>query len=80
MDENAGNDYAAEKPGGWVNLRPGQQVRVNEPGHAPGVGVIDNMTSDGSVVWVWVDGKSRRMFVAGDPVALLPGQGNLSAF
>lgn len=74
MDTNAGNDFDAVPPPGWAGtFKRGQEVQVREAGHAPGTGVIDDMTPDGSVVWVWVDGKApRRMFLAGDPVMILP--------
>jgi hypothetical protein len=73
MDSNAGNDYDAQPPADWGTLAPGQEVEVREAGHVASRGIIDNMTLDGSVVWVWVNGKSpRRMFLAGDPVVILP--------
>ncbi|MFF2318250.1 hypothetical protein ACFVTE_18530 [Arthrobacter sp. NPDC058097] len=79
MDANAGNDY--EPPANWGTLKPGQAVQVKEAGHADGTGIIDNMTPDGAVVWVWITGTSpRRMFLAGDPVAILPEQETPAAF
>ena len=69
MDTNAGNDFDAVRSSRLAGLlKRGQEVQVREAGHAPGTGVIDDMTPDGSVVWVWVDGKApRRMFLAGTP-------------
>ena len=67
------NDHAAEPRAGWESLRPGQEVEVREPGQAGGAGVIDDLTPDGSVVWVWLNGQSpRRMFLEGDPVVIHP--------
>ena len=81
MDANAGNDYAAEPPASCGTLPPGQAIRVKGAGHAAGIGVIDNMTPDGAVVWVWINGKSpRRTFLAGDPVTILPEQETPGAF
>jgi hypothetical protein len=66
------DDHAAEPGAGWESLQPGQEVEVREPGRADRAGVIDDLTPDGSVVWVRLHGQSRRMFLEGDPVVILP--------
>jgi hypothetical protein len=67
------DDHAADPGAGWESLQPGQEVEVREPGRADRAGVIDDLTPDGSVVWVRLHGQSpRRMFLEGDPVVILP--------
>jgi hypothetical protein len=81
MDANAASDNDAEPPVRWADLSPGQQVRVRESGRPAGTGVIDSMTPDGSVVWIWIHGHSpRRMYLAGDPVQIRPELENPHAF
>lgn len=59
----------------WGTLVPGQHVTIREAGRQTGHGVIDAVTPDTSIVWVRVDGQApRRMFLAGDPVEIIPGR------
>jgi hypothetical protein len=62
------NDHAA----GRESLEPGQEMEVREPGQAAGAGVLDDLTPDGSVAWVWLNGQPlRRVYLAGNPVVIL---------
>lgn len=55
----------------WGSLAPGQEVTVRESGSLSEHGVIDNLTPDGSVVWILIDGHApRRMYLAGDAVEI----------
>lgn len=57
----------------WASLRSGQQVEIRESGRPAGRGVIDSLTPDASVVWVRLYGHApRRMYLAGDPVEIIP--------
>lgn len=57
----------------WVTLAPGQEVTIRESGRQSGLGVIDNLTPDASVVWVRIDGHApRRIYLAGDTVKIVP--------
>jgi hypothetical protein len=46
-------------------LAVGDRVRFAE-GTVAGTGVVDAVTSDYSVIWIWTDeGQGRRMFLQG---------------
>ncbi|QOD06182.1 hypothetical protein IDT60_22825 (plasmid) [Pseudarthrobacter sp. BIM B-2242] len=48
-------------------LLRGQEVRVHTRGHDLGTGVVDDLTEDGSIVWVVFGGaEPRRMFLEED--------------
>ncbi|MDP9889514.1 hypothetical protein [Pseudarthrobacter enclensis] len=45
----------------------GQGVRVQAGGHDLGTGVVDDLTEDGSIVWIVFGGaEPRRMFLEED--------------
>ncbi|GGI02521.1 hypothetical protein ACFFGR_14465 [Arthrobacter liuii] len=47
--------------------RRGQEVRVHAGGHDLGSGTVDDLTDDGSIVWVVFGGaEPRRMFLKED--------------
>jgi hypothetical protein len=47
----------------WNALPTGQPVRLSQDGRPIGSGVVDGTTSDGSIIWVVLDGwRERRMF------------------
>jgi hypothetical protein len=47
----------------WSALPNGQAVRLSQDGRHIGYGTVDGTTSDGSIVWVVLDGwRGRRMF------------------
>jgi hypothetical protein len=59
--------------GDWVQHHVGQPVSVYSHRIETGTGVIDDMTEDGSIVWVRFNGApSRRMFLRGDPELIRP--------
>lgn len=65
----------------WARLSLGQKVSVREAGHPSAAAVVEDVTPDGSVLWVWVNGMSpRRMFLAGDPVEILAWRETPKAF
>lgn len=71
MDEDPGGAGSAASR--WAILRPRQQVVVFLGRTEVGRGVVDEMSPDGSVVWVVFDGApTRRMFLQGDPEDILP--------
>ncbi|MDZ4351646.1 hypothetical protein HTS88_08655 [Pseudarthrobacter oxydans] len=73
MNETSPTAVNADPQGPWGPLEPGQEVTVRESGRQSGHGVIDNLTPDGSVVWVRIDGHApRRMYLAGDAVEIAP--------
>ncbi|MFE4836044.1 hypothetical protein ACFRAU_15365 [Arthrobacter sp. NPDC056691] len=81
MDTNPPAAGDAEPQVAWTKLTPAQDVEVREAGRPAGRGVVDNVTPDASVVWVRIDGHApRRMYLAGDPVELLPVLENPEAF
>ncbi len=48
-------------------LQPGQRVRVSLGGYQIGAGVVDDMSRDGSIIWVLFDGTFfRKMFLESD--------------
>lgn len=53
-------------------LRRGQQVMVTRHGDEVGTGVVDDVTGDGSVVWIVFGGAfPRRLFLESDPEEIL---------
>lgn len=45
----------------------GQEVRVHMHGHELGTGLVDDLTEDGSIVWILFGGvERRRMFIEED--------------
>lgn len=45
----------------------GQEVRVHAGGHDLGRGIVDDLTDDGSIVWIVFGGaEPRRMFLEED--------------
>lgn len=53
----------------------GQEVRVRMRGNDLGTGVVDDLTEDGSIVWIMFGGaEPRRMFIEEDAArfAVLP--------
>jgi hypothetical protein len=71
MDEDLGN--AGGPAAGRATLRRRQQVVVFLGRTEVGRGVVDEMSPDGSVVWVVFDGApTRRMFLQDDPEDILP--------
>ena len=47
----------------------GQEVRVHAGGHDLGIGFVDDLTDDGSIVWiVFCGAEPRRMFLKEDAV------------
>jgi hypothetical protein len=53
----------------------GQEVRVHARGHDLGTGFVDDLTEDGSIVWIMFGGaEPRRMFIPEDEAqfAVLP--------
>jgi hypothetical protein len=72
---------AARHAAQWKNLTEGQQVNVREAGRLPEDGVVDALTPDGGIIWIWLNGQAeRRMYLAGDPVELLSGADMPPAF
>lgn len=56
---------------GWGDLAGGDRVEVVRPGLPVESGVVDQVMSDGSVVWLWMDdGRGRTMLLAGDGLCL----------
>ena len=54
----------------------GEQVRFAD-GTLAGTGVVDAVTADFSIIWIWADGGSgRRMFLQGMGAIVEPLQGN----
>jgi hypothetical protein len=53
----------------WAALPPGQVVRITQGRNHLGLGRIEGSTSDGSVIWVTLQGSAgRRMFHKDDGV------------
>jgi hypothetical protein len=77
MDANPPAAGDAELPVQRANLSPG----IREPGSLTRKGLVDNVAPDASVVWVWVDGHAPRpIYLAGDPVEILPELENPDAY
>jgi hypothetical protein len=57
----------------WTCLRSGQAVTIAEQGRPASPGTIDNITPDGSILWVRLPGPSpRRLYLSTDPVTVQP--------
>jgi hypothetical protein len=57
--------------GRWDDLVGGDRVDVVRAGLPVESGVVDQVMSDGSVVWLWMDdGRGRTMLLAGDGLCL----------
>jgi hypothetical protein len=77
MDANPPAASDAEPPVQRANLNPG----VRQSGSQTGKGLIDNLAPDASVVWVWANGHAPRpIYLAGDPVEILPELENPDAY
>lgn len=67
------NDHDAEPQSGWEGLEQGLEVEVRESTRTDRAGAIGNLRTDGSFMWVQVDGHPpSRMFLEEDPVVILP--------
>ncbi|WP_162256329.1 hypothetical protein [Arthrobacter sp. Soil736] len=62
-------------------MSSGQEAEIRESGQPARRGVIDNLTPDASVPWVRIDGHAPRpIYLAGDPVEILPELENPVAY
>lgn len=68
----AGIDGSSQDLSGrWGDLVGGDRVEVVRVGFPVESGVVDQVMSDGSVVWLWMDdGRGRTMLLAGDGLCL----------
>jgi hypothetical protein len=64
--------------GRWGDLAGGDRVEVVRAGLPVESGVVDQVMSDGSVVWLWMDdGRGRTMLLAGDGLCLRRTEPNI---
>jgi hypothetical protein len=47
----------------WVDLNPGNRVRVQRRGERPENGSVDDIADDASYFWVWLDDGRRRVLI-----------------
>lgn len=54
----------------WSSLEKGDRVEIVGLGVSPVGATVDASMKDGSVVWLWVDGRGRTMILEEDGVQL----------
>lgn len=52
-------------------LAPGRPIELIRDGSCIGRGVIDDVMSDGSAFWIWLDGAGRRLIHRSDGLSVL---------
>lgn len=61
---NESNELSYED---WVDLNPGNRVRIERPGERAASGSVDDVAEDASCFWVWLDdGRGRVLIFEGD--------------
>jgi hypothetical protein len=62
--ETASDDL--HSPSGWGAVSVGDPVRYAGPGDVSVQGIVDDVTEDGSSVWIWADGGLGRRLIHRD--------------